>query len=251
MVVENKYLIISDIHGNLSAYNAVISDCSCETFKGIIILGDLIDYGMRSNEIIERISSAEKKEWNGKILANIWGNHERLIIHKDLDRLSSDRGRDIARYTARQLSGVSVDYVSNSMENAGKKVFDIDGCRCLAVHGSLYDHYWKSVFPGESGEEYAGFDFVFSGHSHYSHCFTSFYDVDNPDMRNKKAVVFINPGSVGQPRNHNPYAQYAVLSLPSKRVELRAVEYDIGYEQSLYNNKDVDTFYCDRLKNGV
>ena len=62
--------------------------------------------------------------------------------------------------------------------------------------------------------------------------------------------MFINPGSVGQPRNHNPLAQYAVLSLPSKRVELRGVEYDVVYEQSLFPD-EIDEFYKVRLTNGV
>ena len=69
-------------------------------------------------------------------------------------------------------------------------------------------------------------------------------------MRNKKAVLFINPGSVGQPRNQNPCAQYAVLSLPSRSVELRSVEYDIEYEQSLFV-PEVDAFYRDRLGKGI
>ena len=62
--------------------------------------------------------------------------------------------------------------------------------------------------------------------------------------------MFINPGSVGQPRNHNPMAQYAVLSLPSKRVELRAVGYDVAYEQSLFPD-EIDELYKIRLTNGI
>ena len=69
-------------------------------------------------------------------------------------------------------------------------------------------------------------------------------------MRNKKAVWFINPGSVGQPRNQNPCAQYAVVTLPSKRIELRAVRYDIAAEQALYPD-EIDAFYRTRLTNGV
>ena len=51
-------------------------------------------------------------------------------------------------------------------------------------------------------------------------------------------------------RSQNPYAQYAVVSLPSKRVELRAVKYDVEYEQSLYPD-EIDEFYKTRLKLGV
>ena len=133
------------------------------------------------------------------------------------------------------------------MNRAGIQEFDLCGLHCLAVHGSLEDHYWKAIGPENLRGEYNDYDIVLGGHSHYSHCFTHFYDADNPGHRNKRAVLFINPGSVGQPRNHNPYAQYAVLSLPSKRVELRAVEYDVAYEQSLFPG-GIDDFYKVRLK---
>ena len=77
-----------------------------------------------------------------------------------------------------------------------------------------------------------------------------FYPVENPELRNKKAVTFVNPGSVGQPRNQNPCAQYAVLTLPSKRIELRATEYDVVAEQALFP-EEIDTFYKERLTRGV
>lgn len=248
--LENKYLILSDIHGNVSAFDSVLADCSGEEFSGIILLGDCIDYGMRSNEIIQKLVNADKNEWKDRILVNIWGNHEKLVVDKDLERLSSDRGRVMARYTASQLSEDSVRYIQTRMNRAGIQEFEIEGYKCLAVHGSLEDHYWKAISPEDLRGEYADYDIVFGGHSHYSHCFTHFYPADAPELRNKKAVMFINPGSVGQPRNQNPYAQYAVLSLPSKRVELRAAEYDIVYEQSLYP-EEIDEFYKTRLTRGV
>lgn len=248
--MEETYLILSDIHGNMSAFNAVMADCEDEQFNGIVLLGDLIDYGMRSNEIVQKLIELEKGDWKDKIIVNIWGNHEKLVVDKDLERLSSDRGRVMARYTAKQLSADSVYYINNSMNRAGIQDFGIGELRCLAVHGSLEDNYWKAISPENLHGEYAYYDVVFGGHSHYSHCFTHFYPIENTELRNKKAVIFINPGSVGQPRNQNPYAQYAVIRLPSKRVELRTVEYDVAYEQSLYPD-EIDPFYKNRLTRGV
>ncbi|WP_173472299.1 metallophosphoesterase family protein [Eubacterium ruminantium] len=247
---NKKYLILSDIHGNVSAFNSVLEDCKNDEFEGIIILGDCIDYGMRSNDIIESIIKLGAGEWKDKILVNIWGNHEKLVVDKDLERLSSDRGRVMAKYTAGNLTDASVEYINTKMNKAGFEEVTIEGFKFLAVHGSMQDNYWKSIMPGELRGDYKEYDFVLSGHSHYPHCFAEFYDVDDPENRNKKAVTFINPGSVGQPRNHNPMAQYAVLSLPSKRVELRAVEYDIEYEQSLFPD-EIDAFYKTRLTRGV
>ena len=91
---------------------------------------------------------------------------------------------------------------------------------------------------------------MLSGHSHYPHVFQKFYEADNPEMRNKKSVLFINPGSVGQPRNHNPNAQYAVLDSGSMGVELRSVEYPKDKAMSLYDG-NVDDFYRKRLERGV
>ena len=247
---EEKYLILSDIHGNVSAFEAVLSDCKNEDFDGVIILGDCIDYGMRSNEIIQKLITLGESEWKDKILINIWGNHEKLVVDKDLERLSTDRGRVMAQYTARQLSEKSVEYINTAMNKTGIQEFDLCGLKCLAVHGSLDEIYWKAIGPDNLRGDYHKYDIVLGGHSHYSHCFTHFYEADRPDYRNKKAVMFINPGSVGQPRNHNPLAQYAVLSLPSKRVELRGVEYDVVYEQSLFPD-EIDEFYKVRLTNGV
>ena len=248
--MEHKYLILSDIHGNLSALRAVLNDIRGEEFSGIILLGDNIDYGMRSNEVIEELIRLGDTDWKNRIVVNIWGNHEKLVIDKDLDRLSTDRGRVMAQYTAGHLNETSVTYIDSVMNKEGLTEFGIDGKKCLAVHGSLEDFYWKSIMPDNLRGDYSGYDIVISGHSHYSHVFTHFYEAYNPDFRNKKAVTFINPGSVGQPRNHNPYAQYAVFSLPSLKVELRSVEYDVKYEQSLYPD-EIDEFYKNRLTNGV
>ncbi len=246
--MENKYLILSDIHGNMSAFDAVLADCRHETFTGVILLGDLIDYGMRSNEVIQKLIELEKTNW--KIIVNIWGNHEKLVIEKDLEHLSSDRGREMARYTAEHLSGVSMDFINNHMNKSGLQELVLNDLKVAAIHGSFEDRYWKAIEPDNLRGEYSSYDIVMGGHSHYSHCFTHFYRSDNAELRNKKAVMFINPGSVGQPRNQNPYAQYAVLSLPSRRSELRAVSYDVVFEQSLYTD-EVDEFYKFRLEAGI
>ncbi len=249
-ILDDKYLILSDIHGNLSAFEAVLSDCNNELYTGVILLGDLIDYGMRSNEVINRITLLEKTDWKNKVLVNIWGNHEKIFVDKVLDRLSSERGRDVAKYTAKTLSHESGKYIKLNMNNKGFEKICLNGFSCMAVHGSLEDYFWKAITPDKLNGEYSDYDIVLGGHSHCSHCFTYFYNVDSPKYRNKKAVLFINPGSVGQPRNQNPRAQYAILSLPSKSVEMRTVEYDIGYEQSLYP-EEIDDFYKTRLSIGV
>ncbi len=248
--MQEKYLILSDIHGNLSAFDAVLKDCASIYVSGIIILGDIIDYGMRSNEIIRKLVELEEGIWKNKIIVNIWGNHEKLVIDKNLDHLSSERGRKIAQFTASQLSQESIKYINGHMNKMGLEEFDLKGLKCLAVHGSLEDNYWKAIEPDNIHGDYIKYDVVISGHSHFSHCFTHFYPAEMPELRNKKAVTFINPGSVGQPRNQNPCAQYALYTIQTKSVELRAVSYNVAYEQSLYP-EEIDDFYKIRLARGI
>ena len=102
-----RILIISDIHGNAAALDSVLHAASQKETDGIILLGDLIDYGPDSNEVIERISNIPKE----KIVVNIWGNHEHAVINKDFGRFSSERGKTSAKYTRTRLTEYSLEYL--------------------------------------------------------------------------------------------------------------------------------------------
>lgn len=242
----SRYAILSDIHGNLFALAEVIKDLNDQNIDSIILLGDLIDYGMQSNEVIAYV----KDNFSQKIICNIWGNHEKAILTKDFSHFSSKRGVDSAKFTESQLTSESKDYLENELIHEGKYEFEIENKKILAVHGSLNDFYWKAIFPDNLNGDYLDYDIVLSGHSHYPHVFQHFYEADNPDMRNKKSVLFVNPGSVGQPRNHNPNAQYAILDMDSMGVELRYVKYPKDRAMALYDGS-VDDFYRLRLDNGI
>lgn len=240
----SKYAILSDIHGNLFALEEVINDL--KDIDSIILLGDLIDYGMQSNEVVEYI----KDNLSSKIICNIWGNHENAILTEDYNHFSSKRGVESAKFTNSQLTDDSKDYLNDELIHEGKYEFEIDEKRVLAIHGSLTDYYWKAIFPDNLNGDYSEYDIVLSAHSHYPHAFQKFYEADNPEMRNRKSVLFINPGSVGQPRNHNPNAQYAVLDSQTMGVELKSVEYPKDKAMDLFDGS-VDDFYRKRLENGV
>ena len=240
----SKIAILSDIHGNLFALREVINDF--KDIDSIILLGDLIDYGMQSNEVVEYI----KENLCSKIICNIWGNHEKAVLNKDFNHFSSQRGIDSAKFTASQLNDSSKEYLNNELDTTGRYEFKIADKKVLAIHGSLNDSFWKSIFPDDLNGDYSDYDIVLSGHSHYSHVFQKFYEADNPEMRNKKSVLFINPGSVGQPRNHNPNAQYAILDTESMGVELKSVKYPKEEAMNLYDG-NVDDFYRKRLEKGI
>lgn len=240
-----KFAVLSDLHGNLTALDAVLRRVSDFKLDGIMLLGDLIDYGPHSNEVIEAIRAL-----SGNVVCNLWGNHEMAILRNKFERFSSQRGVDSAKYTASKLSEESKSYIETNMRESAVLEFSVSGKKCLAVHGSLQDAYWKSIFPTDALEEYEKYDYVFSGHSHLPHYFERYYKTDNPKLRNKKKTVFINPGSVGQPRNQNNNAQFAVIDFDTEEVIFPKVKYDIVSEQKSFS-EEVDAFYKERLTEGV
>jgi predicted phosphodiesterase len=172
-------------------------------------------------------------------------------MDNDTTRFATDRGRAILHYTQKRLSQESIDFINNRMNRDGTCTLEIDGKKLLLVHGILGDPYWGKFTPAElSREEYAEYDYVLTAHSHVCHYFEVLFKVDSPATRNKKKTVFINPGSVGQPRNINPCAQFGIFDTETTEYEHVCVPYNIVAEQDLYTD-EVDVFYKDRLTLGI
>ena len=241
-----KIAILSDLHGNLTACRRVLEVLdNCTDLEGIILLGDLIDYGMKSNEVIHEI-----KRIRVPILCNIWGNHEAAIFSDQATRFSSERGRLSSAYTKSILTEESKAYIRSQMTNAGLCDFCMDSKKCLAIHGSLKDEYWKSIVPKDDLTPYQKYDYVFCGHSHRPYMFEEYFKTDDKIRRDQKKTLFINPGSVGQPRNLIPEAQFVFFDTKSESCNFFKISYDIKKEQSYFTDK-VDEFYKSRLAFGV
>ena len=242
-----KIAILSDIHANLSALNSVLEDIqSNHAVDAYVLLGDIVNYGMRPNDTILRLEQLDKP-----VIGNIWGNHECAMVDDgQLPHFSTDRGRSALMYMRNILSEHSKQYLEN-MTKSGCVELDVDGKKILLVHGDMKDVYWGKMTDAEQHDEcYKKYDFVLHGHSHVPQYNEVFFVDENSEMRNKKKTVFINPGSVGQPRNHNPRAQYAILDTETGECQLLIAEYNIAYEQSLYP-VEIDSFYKERLERGV
>ena len=242
-----RIVLLSDIHANVTAFQAVLKDVeSIGEFDVYAFLGDFVNYGPRPNEAIEIA-----KQLNKPFVVNLWGNHEYSIFGGSLDRFATDRGRAVLKYTNTILTEDSKDYLDKCMNHQGMEEIEFDDKRILFVHGKLDDPYWgKFGIEKMNDERYAKYDYVISGHSHVPHYVELFFPSDNSEYRNKKRTIFINPGSVGQPRNHNPYAQYGILDSKTGNYEHRSVWYDVEEEQKLFSDS-VDKFFKDRLTLGI
>lgn len=242
-----RIVLLSDIHANVTALQAVLKDIeSIGGFDAYALLGDFVNYGPRPNEVIEIA-----KQLNKPLIVNLWGNHEYSIFGGSLERFATDRGRAVLKYTNTILTEDSRDYLDKCMNHQGMEEKEFDRKRILFVHGNLDDPYWgKFGIDKMNDERFSKYDYVISGHSHVPHYIEYFFPSDNTEYRNKKRTIFINPGSVGQPRNHNPFTQYGILDLRTGNYEHRSVWYNVEEEQKLFSDS-VDPFYKSRLTLGI
>lgn len=243
-----KLAIFSDIHANLTALQECFRHFKALQLQDnrdatVVILGDYVDYGPRPNETIQFIKTMNPKHV-------LRGNHENAIFNDESEHFSSARGVESVKYTQSLLNSESLEFMKKHAE--GKIEFqDEVGKKILLVHGDPSNTLWGKMPGSEMRKEFfKSFDVVISGHTHFPHFREMFYEVDLPKMRNKKKTIFINPGSVGQPRNHCPHAQYVVFDTQTEEVFFFKVPYDIQAEQKLFSNQ-VDAFYRDRLELGI
>lgn len=235
-----KLILLADIHANLTALQAVQNHFTTVYGHktGIIHLGDCIDYGMRPNEVIDTLEQIESR-----MLVNLKGNHEKALEGFEQERFSSQRGRAANNHTKNVLTIHSRQFIKRMKEETCE--LSLCNRRILCVHGDLSDPYWGKMSEQEQFcSSYATYDYVISGHTHLQ----SFSCKSNRETG--QHTTFINPGSVGQPRNGNPNAQYAVLDLKNGEVTFHAIPYNIAMEQMLYDGS-IDSFYCERLSKGV
>jgi putative phosphoesterase len=201
-----KILVISDIHGNLAALDAVR-----EKADMIFCLGDLVNYGPYPAGCIERI-----RELTDKVVR---GNHDNAI-GRDMDCGCSVKYKELSEegkiFTKNILSAGEKDFLGNLPITLN---IEVEGKKFLLSHGSPNGDMYKYLRPDVTDKEMESelrdidADIVFIGHTHL------------PMVREIHGITIVNPGSVGQPRDGIPMASYAVWE--DGRVEIKRVRYDI------------------------
>jgi putative phosphoesterase len=234
------FAVFSDIHANLTALEAVYEHfLKLKINADIVILGDYIDYGARPNETTEYI-----KKMSPKIV--LCGNHEKAIGGTEYNKFSSQRGIDSSKLLGKLLNESSIKFIEEHQHS----FFEINE-NILFIHGDLQDPSWgRMPYTEMQDRKYAKYDFVISGHTHVPHLMEMFYESGNTILRNRKKTIFANPGSVGQPRNNNPFAQYMVINTVTEECKFYKVQYDVVKEQSFFT-EEFDDFYKKRLTFGI
>jgi putative phosphoesterase len=203
-----KVCVLSDIHSNLDAFQAVLKDMP--KVDSIICAGDFVGYGAEPNEVVELALS--------KDIRAVLGNHDYGAIARDKSGFNPIAAQALL-WTSEKLNKDNARYLRGLPEQLN---MTLGGKRVFVVHGSPRDPLFEYVFPDVSSQELfqltkdVAADVVILGHTHA------------PMTRMIQGKLVVNPGSVGQPRDRNPQASYAILDIREEvEVTQRRVEYDI------------------------
>jgi len=223
-----RYAIIGDMHANLAAFTAVLDDIEHQGgVEKVWCLGDIVGYGPDPHECIELL-----RQTNHVCVA---GNHDWAAISKiDTAEFNPDAAA-ACHWTAQQLSSADVEYLENLPLVIEEDDFTL-------VHGSPREPIWEYLISsGMAKENFAYFksQFCLVGHSHAPLVFS--YDESgacspgqfsaNVRLALGRNRLIINPGGVGQPRDGDPRASYAIYDSETRLIRLYRVPYDIRSTQ--------------------
>jgi diadenosine tetraphosphatase ApaH/serine/threonine PP2A family protein phosphatase len=240
-----RYAILSDIHGNLEALDAVLADAASRA-DAVLCLGDIVGYGADPAACIERVAARAE--------AVVAGNHEHGVTGLlDLSWFNSS-ARAAAMWTRRRLDEDQRDWLGTR-----PLVHVIDDA--TLVHASpARPEEWEYLISADDGYEAFGAfatRVCFVGHSHRPGTW-SIGSSGPAHEPNATETVFehgrryvINVGSVGQPRDRDARAAYAVWSTDEHRVTIRRVPYDVAAAREKILAAGLPTFLADRLSFGA
>ncbi len=243
-----RYLIISDIHGNLAAFDAVLAHADVKSIDQIWCLGDVVGYGPCPNECIVRL-----REFPDHYC--VAGNHDWAAI----DRVDSVEFNPIAqtacRWTSQQLTPENRAY----LENLPTRIIEGDS---TLVHGSPREPIWEYIiYPSTAQLNFQFFDtqLCFVGHTHAPAIFqeetsTHKFEISIPFPEQAIEIgderLIINPGSVGQPRDGDPWAAYMIFEHEENVLQYYRIPYDIALTQRLMMEKGLPESLISRLSFG-
>jgi predicted phosphodiesterase len=242
-----SYLMLSDIHANLDALDAVL-DAAADQWDRVLVLGDLVGYGAEPNEVIDRIKALAPA-------AVIRGNHDKAACGLDNGENFNQIARFAAAWTHQQLTPENRDYLRGLPQ--GPTTIDE---RLEICHGAPFDedHYIFDALDARRGFDSMQRTVCIFGHTHLPVIFTArgaqlaaeIPDSDREALTFKPELSYlINPGSVGQPRDGDPRAAFGYYRTDGTFV-FRRVEYNVGEAQRKISAAGLPQTLANRLALG-
>ena len=241
-----RILVMSDIHANYTALEAVLKDAG--TVDETWCLGDLVGYGPDPNAVLELVREIPR-------LTCILGNHDMAVIGKlPLEAFNGDARRTL-EYHEHVLTADNMDFLRSL--SASLKVRE----DASLVHGSPRDSVWEYILNTLSAR--LNFDhfttpWCFVGHSHLQCMFQLDEKSDRVTLKSMKAgepvkleqKIIANPGSVGQPRDRDPRSAYAIYDTTEQVWEPRRTAYNIPEVQKRIRDARLPEKHALRIAEG-
>ena len=221
-----RVLVFSDIHANLCALESVLSDAG--PYDAAWCLGDLTGYGPNPNECVSLVRSLPG-------LTCLVGNHDKAVLDEiDLHVFNGD-ARAAIEWTQRIIKPEALKYLAALPAEVQIGEFSL-------VHGSPRQPVWEYILDRYIADEnfpLISTPYCLVGHTHQP---VVFHQLHGGEVREEEANyltprrlarerLIINPGSVGQPRDNNPEAAYALLDTEREVWEYHRVPYDVAETQ--------------------
>jgi predicted phosphodiesterase len=241
-----RVLVISDVHANYTALEAVLKNAGQvdETW----CLGDLVGYGPDPNAVVEEIRDIPN-------LTCILGNHDMAVIGRmPLEAFNGDARRSLA-YHEKVISASNMDYM-----RALSASVKVRGEATLA-HGSPRDPLWEYILNALTAQlNFEHFDtpWCFVGHSHIQSMFALPDNSDRVMLEHTKPgqtiqmrpKLILNPGSVGQPRDRDPRAAYAIYDTEARTWSPGRVAYNVPEVQQRIREAGLPEKHAARISEG-
>jgi len=245
-----RALVVSDLHSNAEALRVVMNRVRRKKFDQVICLGDFVGYGAQPNQVLDTM-----RNWKARKLY-IRGNHDRVVAgHEDGEQFNN-AAKFAALWTRDHLSAPNRRFLQNlplgPLEDKG----------LLVCHGAPHNEDEYVFHDGHAQQIFDGTDarIILFGHTHLPVIFamdrrhrvyggvvtgeTTFHL--EPEYR-----YLINPGSVGQPRDRNPAASFALFDSDKMTVQFFRVAYDIGKTQASILKAGLPAILAQRLEYGT
>lgn len=245
-----RYLVISDIHANLEAFEAVIAAATPLKYNQVLLLGDLVGYGADPNAICERVRDLKPD-------ALIRGNHDKVGSGIESPEGFNAVARNAIRWTYEALTPENREWLAALP--AGPLVVDdhIEIC-----HGTPFDEdaYVFDDLDALRAMHAARRPLCLFGHTHVQvgHYLArdQFGIATGDDQRpltiamEESTRYLVNPGSVGQPRDGDPRAGFAIVDTTAREVTIHRVEYPIAKAQARILEEGLPDVLAQRLALG-
>src|SRR2546422_1761658 len=227
-----RYLVLTDIHANLEALGACLADATGRGYDRALVLGDLVGYGADPNAVIAYIQAL-------KPVAIVRGNHDKVACGLEQAEGFNSVAKSAARWTLEMLTPAYRDWLCE-LPHGPILVDDV----VEICHGSPFDEdaYIFDELDAVRALKVSGRPLCLFGHTHYPVTFqlsAEALDSFGPSgaaeshVRMQPGVKYlINPGSVGQPRDGDPRAAYAIVDVDRRCVELLRSKYPVEETQA-------------------